>query len=193
MKNFFRNLYNSLFKKHKVGIHTANINGIPIKTGDLVFTSNASIFGYKLDAAQFIGPTNHVVMYVGPRLGFIEAGPAGVRAFDIFGPTWKDTKTYRFGLSDTFYAVSKVKLKDSERKIIANFCLKQIGKPYNINFTDSNTKNAFYCSQLIYWSYREAGIDLLQKEMSLLYDKMKLIVPFELWKVIEKYDKNGNK
>ena len=43
---------------------------------------------------------------------------------------------------------------------VADYCLSHMGKPYNVNFLNTVTDAAFYCSQLIYLAYRECGIDL---------------------------------
>ena len=187
--NFLRFLYNWVFKKETIlTVYVTIIKDVKVTTGDLLFTSDAKLFGYTLDKGQFIGPTNHVIMYLGPDYKFIEAGPAGVQIFNGLSLGWYNFQSYRYGLSDKFWAVSKIKLTDSARKVVAQYCINQIGKPYNVNFLNSQTKKAFYCSQLIYWAYRKAGIDLLPRGESLLYDKTKLIVPFELWKAIEKKD-----
>ena len=43
----------------------------------------------------------------------------------------------------------------------ANWCYSQIGKPYNYNFFDRDTRNSFYCSQLVWAAYKDLyGIDL---------------------------------
>ncbi len=46
------------------------------------------------------------------------------------------------------------------REDIRMFCLENIGKPYNLNFVNSETDEAFYCSQLAYRAYQRCGINL---------------------------------
>jgi len=36
--------------------------------------------------------------------------------------------------------------------------LRQVGKPYNLNFFDPETAKAFYCSQLAYKAYQSVGL-----------------------------------
>ncbi|GAA0696211.1 hypothetical protein GCM10008904_00020 [Paraclostridium ghonii] len=43
----------------------------------------------------------------------------------------------------------------------ANYAYKQVGKPYNWNFFNTETTDSFYCSQLVYKAYKDTtGIDL---------------------------------
>ena len=73
-------------------------------------------------------------------------------------------------LIDTLYGVAyplrdKTFSEDGKAKIrksVADYCLAQAeaGKPYNFNFLDSQTDDAFYCSQLAYKAYLRHDIDL---------------------------------
>jgi len=73
-------------------------------------------------------------------------------------------------LIDTLYGVG-YPLKDKNfsedaeagiRKSVGGYCLDQAEarKPYNINFLNSQTDEALYCSQLAYKDYLPHGIDL---------------------------------
>ncbi|MCR3758871.1 hydrolase [Clostridium felsineum] len=43
----------------------------------------------------------------------------------------------------------------------ADWCSDQIGKPYNYNFFNINTRDKFYCSQLVWASYKDLyGMDI---------------------------------
>ena len=48
------------------------------------------------------------------------------------------------------------------REKVAQYCIAQAaaGKPYNLNFLNSKTEEAFYCSQLAYLAYLKSGIDV---------------------------------
>ncbi len=71
-------------------------------------------------------------------------------------------------LFDTFYGVvsplGALGYSDEEerlmREAIANYVLAQVGKPYNLNFLNPETEEAFYCSQLAYKAYQTIGINL---------------------------------
>jgi uncharacterized protein YycO len=55
-------------------------------------------------------------------------------------------------------------------------------KPYNINYLDSQTEDAFYCSQLAYQAYLRHGIDL-NTGLSIpnLKGTESIIYPQEMW------------
>jgi uncharacterized protein YycO len=43
----------------------------------------------------------------------------------------------------------------------AEWCYRQLGKPYNFNFLDVDTRDSFYCSQLVWAAYKDChSIDL---------------------------------
>ena len=44
-------------------------------------------------------------------------------------------------------------------KSAASYAAKQVGKPYNWNFTDKNTTSKFYCSQLVWRAWMNQGIN----------------------------------
>lgn len=50
--------------------------------------------------------------------------------------------------------------KAHQYKTAANYAEAQIGKPYNGNFFNKNRTDQFYCSQLVWRSWLEAGIDI---------------------------------
>lgn len=41
----------------------------------------------------------------------------------------------------------------SQDEQAAQWCRRQVGKPYNINYTDVNTRKKFYCSQLVWAAF----------------------------------------
>jgi hypothetical protein len=68
------------------------------------------------------------------------------------------------------------------RQQVAEFCLAQVGKPYNLNFLDVDTEASFYCSQLVYRAYLHCGLDLntgLSTEA--LPGTRGIIYPQEIW------------
>jgi Permuted papain-like amidase enzyme, YaeF/YiiX, C92 family len=158
-------------------VYEYTIHGLALRTGDLICTTDG---GGELLAGQFWrligklipGDVDHIVIYIGPQGRCVEAGATG-RAieFEVPGDTWDpDAMFSTRNLIDTFYGVAYPlvgqdlsETRENEiREEAAAFCLKQAaaGKPYNINFLNSDTEDAFYCSQLAYRAYRNCGIDL---------------------------------
>jgi len=87
---------------------------------------------------------DHVAIYIGPKGRCVESGSLGVIKFNVHNGVW-DTEFMarkRGLLLDTFYGVSYPldgmelsKEKEHEMRItVANYCLTQVGKPYNLNF-----------------------------------------------------------
>lgn len=61
----------------------------------------------------------------------------------------------------TCYGVSVSGTTATEDKEAANWCYRQLGKPYNWNYFNTSTRTAFYCSQLVWASfYDNYDIDL---------------------------------
>lgn len=61
----------------------------------------------------------------------------------------------------TCYGVSVSGTTAVEDKEAANWCYKQLGKPYNWNYFNTSTRDEFYCSQLVWASfYDNFGVDL---------------------------------
>jgi uncharacterized protein YycO len=72
----------------------------------------------------------------------------------------------------------------SIREDVARYCIKQAKtqKPYNINFSDSDTEKAFYCSQLAYKAYLRNGINLnTGKGIEEIPSTESIIFPQEIW------------
>lgn len=56
---------------------------------------------------------------------------------------------------------AEVRQADGSNRAVADWALKQKGKPYNWKIWDINTRARFYCSQLVYAGYKDkCGIDL---------------------------------
>ncbi len=157
-------------------VYAYTLNGLHVETGDLICTTDGDsspIIGqfWRIIGRLIPGEVDHIVIYVGPGGRCVEAGAKGrVIAFDIVGDMWnaEKMKGQRGPFRDILYGVS-YPLHDRDldatqlaqmREKIAAYCLAQAGKPYNLNFLDSATENAFYCSQLAYKAYLKQGIDL---------------------------------
>jgi hypothetical protein len=153
------------------------INGLSVKTGDLLCTADGSgddIRGqfWRLLGKLIPGDVDHVVVYVGPEGRCVEAGARGkVITFEISGGRWDYKKMLdQRGIVDELfgvaYPIEKREIgpeqETSIRERVAAYCLRQaaLQRPYNVNFLDSETEEAFYCSQLAYRAYQGCGIDL---------------------------------
>ena len=113
-----------------------------------------------------LGDVEHIVVYVGPGGRCVEAGAKGmVIALDMIGSTWDSRKITEQGgvFIDRDYGVAyplegtgfDETQSTSIREEVAQYCLDQLGKPYNVNFLDSSTERAFYCKP-----YLKQGIGL---------------------------------
>ncbi|MCU0918073.1 MAG: hypothetical protein MUC88_26455 [Planctomycetes bacterium] len=162
-----------------IGIHTYEIDGLTLQTGDLICTNTTrgrSVFAgffYRLFGMAIPGPIDHVIVYVGPGGRCVEAGAKlRVLTFEIPGHTWDPAqmKKVRGPIFDNLYGVAyplagrslSAEREAEIRECVARYCLRQAqaGKPYNVIFANSATDEAFYCSQLAYKAYLEQGIDL---------------------------------
>ena len=178
-------------------IHTYQIEGLTIQTGDIICTMNGKpdiLPGefWRLIGRLVPGDVDHVAVYLGPDGRCAEAGARGVITFDVPHGHW-DTERMalqRGLLLDTLYGVSSpldgLQLSDEEeyemRQKIAAYCLVQMGKPYNLNFLNAETEDAFYCSQLAYKAYQQIGIDLnTGLAMEQLPGTNNIIYPQEIW------------
>ncbi len=184
-----------------IAVHTYQIDGLTVQTGDLICTSTTegqSLFdGYLwwIFGMVIPGPVDHIAVYVGPGGRCVEAGAKlHVTTFDVVGNTWDELTMIeaRGPLFDTLYGIAYPlagrSLSDAEeariRRAVASYCLRQAeaGKPYNPIFTDSMTDDAFYCSQLAYKAYLEHGIDLHTRQgVPDIPGTDSIVFPQEIW------------
>jgi cell wall-associated NlpC family hydrolase len=178
-------------------IHTYQIEGVPVQTGDIICTMNGKpdiLPGefWRLVGRLVPGDVDHVAMYIGPNGRCVEAGARGVIKFTVFDGIWNTEKMARRRglLFDSFYGVvsplDALGMTEEEehelRKTVAAYCLAQVGKPYNLNFLNSETEDSFYCSQLAYKAYQQVGIDLnTGLAMEQLPGTNTIVYPQEIW------------
>ncbi len=178
-------------------IHTYEINGLTVQTGDIICTMNGKpdiLPGefWRLVGRLVPGDVDHVAMYLGPAGRCIESGAKGVVTFEVKAGQWaaEQMMRKRGHLVDTFYGIAyplagrglSAELEEQVRTDAATFALAQIGKPYNLNFLNTNTEDAFYCSQLAYRAYLRCGIDLnTGLAMEGLPGTNLIIYPQEIW------------
>jgi len=188
-------------------IHSYEINGIQLKTGDIICTMNGKpdiLPGefWRLVGMLVPGDVDHVLVYLGPEGRCAEAGALGVITFEVHDGLWdaEHTMPERGMLVDTFYGVAyplkNIGLSHDEetyiREGVAAYCLSHLGKPYNLNFLDPDTDQAFYCSQLAYKAYLPFGINLnTGMFMEHLPGTNRIIYPQEIWEgCAHRMDKN---
>jgi len=178
-------------------IYTYEIDGLPLETGDVICTMNGKpdiLPGefWRLVGRLVPGDVDHVALYVGPDGRCVEAGARGVITFELSEDRWDSARLIeqRGLIFDEFYGVAYpldgMELGDEEetliRERVADYCLAQVGKPYNLNFLDPEKEEAFYCSQLIYKAYLPAGINLnTGLAMEMLPGTNRIIYPQEIW------------
>lgn len=155
-------------------IHTHTFNGLTVQTGDILCTRNGARYNWFSHLWRMVGylvpgRVDHSALYVGPGGRCVEAIAKGVSEFTMPGATWNaaklgSTRLYYDTLVGVAYPLQGLGLSAQEetriRTGVADYCLAQVGKPYNANFLNIVTDEAFYCSQLIYLAYREFGVDL---------------------------------
>lgn len=181
-------------------IYEYEIDGLSVRTGDIICTadgaSNTDIKGqfWRLLGKIIPGEVDHIVIYVGPDGRCVEAGAKGkVITFKVKENTWDFEKMIeQRGIIDTLYGVvcplHGKSLNEAEttgiREAVAAYCLQQaeLEKPYNMNFLDSTTEKAYYCSQLAYLAYLKHGIDLnTGRGIPEIPGTESIIFPQEIW------------
>ena len=178
-------------------IYTYQIEDLALQTGDIICTMNGKPDILPGEFWRFVGrlvpgDVDHVAIYLGPEGRCVEAGARGVITFDVPRGHW-DTERMalqRGLLFDTLYGVAApldgLGLAEEEeremRAAVAEYCLAQLGKPYNLNFLNAETEETFYCSQLAYKAYQQIGIDLnTGLAMEQLPGTNLIVYPQEIW------------
>lgn len=176
------------------------IEGISVKTSDIICLTDG---GSSLVAGQFWrfigklmpGEVDHVAIYVGPEGRCVEAAAKfRVVTFNIRNNHWDAAmmKRQRGPIIDSLYGVAyplqgkalNSKQEEEIRTTVATYCLHQaeLGKPYNFDFLNSETEDAFYCSQLAYKAYLKVGIDLnTGKGIPNIPGTESIVFPQEIW------------
>ncbi len=178
-------------------IYTYEIEGIALQTGDVICTMNGKpdiLPGefWRLVGRLVPGDVDHVAIYLGPSGRCVEAGAHGVIKFTVFNGGWNTERMARRRghLFDTFYGIASpldvLGLAEEEeqemRQAVSAYCLAQVGKPYNLNFLNSETEESFYCSQLAYKAYQQIGINLnTGLAMEQFPGTNAIIYPQEIW------------
>ncbi|MGE4551975.1 MAG: hypothetical protein AB7D57_02620 [Desulfovibrionaceae bacterium] len=184
-------------------VQHGTVGGLPVLTGDLIFTTNGSAAPgpgqfWWLVGLLIPGEVDHVAVYVGPGGRCVEAGALGkVVAFEAPAEGWDaEAMLPRRGFVDRLHGVGsplagRNLAPDRETDIrlaVAHFCLEHARRatPYNLNFFDSATRDAFYCSQLAYAAYLPHGIDLnIGFRLDVLPLTQRIVFPQEVWEACQ--------
>lgn len=181
-------------------IHEYEMNGLLVKTGDILCMADAGPIILDGQFWRYIGhlipcEVSHVALYVGPEGRCVEAGARGrVVTFTVTDHDWDPLKMrdQRGEMIDVLYGIAcpaggRGLSESREREVrenVAQYCLDQAaaGKPYNLDFFHPDREDAFYCSQLAYLAYLKNGIDLNTKlGISHIPRTSSIIFPQELW------------
>lgn len=180
-------------------IYSHTLNNLTVKTGDLICTTSGSSEILPGQFWRFLGrlvpgEIDHIALYLGPSGRCIEAGAGGVLTFTVPGDTWDSIHMVeqRAGYVDELVGVVDLlagrgysaQQEAAIRQSVAAYCLAQAAahKPYNMNFFNPETEEAFYCSQLAYKAYQPHGIDLnTEKGVPNLPGSQKIVFPQEIW------------
>lgn len=94
-------------------IYEYEINGLKLKTGDIICTTDGGVPILEGQFWRFIGnlipgDVDHVAIYVGPEGRCVEAGPKGVIAYEVMNKSWDSMKMrdQRGPVVDTFYGIA---------------------------------------------------------------------------------------
>lgn len=76
----------------------------------------------------------------------------------------------------TCYGVTVRGTSTKEDDEASNWCYKQIGKPYNYNYLNVNTRSKFYCSQLVWAAFKDNyGINLNTDDFGAAIHPMEIV------------------
>ena len=168
-------------------IYTYQIEDLTLQTGDIICTMNGKpdiLPGefWLLVGRLVPGDVDHVAIYVGPNGRCVESGSRGVITFDVHDGIW-DTEFMARGAAFPLDGQELAEEEDVHMRMkVAQYCLSQVGKSYNLNFLNAETEDAFYCSQLAYKAYQQVGINLnTGLAMEQLPGTNEIIYPQEIW------------
>lgn len=120
-------------KSERLAVSTASTGTYPTRYGVILVTE---------DKYKGLIPTGHAAI-IWTSTTVVESLSNGVTT----GPNdWNTSK-------NTCYGITVSGTTTAQDNAASNWCYKQIGKPYNYNYLDKNTRTKFYCSQLIYAAY----------------------------------------
>jgi len=131
-------------------------NQYPTRTGVILVTK---------DRYKNLIPTGHAAIVYSPKY-VIESCKNGVT---MGKNKWHKTKK-------TVWGVTVKETSDKQDRLAAEWCRRKIGKKYNFNYANIKTRKRFYCSQLVWASYKDNfNIDLNTKKYGQAIHPMELV------------------
>jgi uncharacterized protein YycO len=131
-----------------------------IKPADLFFTTSQNFISWAIRRRTW-GKFSHVqiIVNVGETISVVSADSNGVFCRDVTEEEWGN------------YAILTCpEITEEERKNVVNFCLSQIGKPYDfvglasfLLYKEMQSDNRWFCSEIAYIAYKQAGIRLQRR------------------------------
>ncbi|KHD34617.1 hydrolase [Clostridium acetobutylicum] len=122
-----------------------NYGDYPTRSGVILVTRDSNTMGIHYGHAGIIWDASTTV----------ESEPSGVERYPN---TWKS----RY---NTIKGITVNSTTAEQDKEAADWCNNQVGKPYNWNFFNINTRDKFYCSQLVWAAYKDLyGMDIDPKK-----------------------------
>ena len=141
-----------------------------IKPGDLFFTTSSSIVSWFIRQRTW-GEFSHVQVIVNapqPPLNLRGGeGELDVISADGEGVTCRNVREGEL----IYHAIlTYPQMTDEERQNVVKFCFSQIGKPYDfvglgsfLLYKELQNDDRWFCSELAYVAYKQAGIRLIRR------------------------------
>lgn len=132
------------------GSHQVKLGGASVNAGVGSYPTRKGVILVTPDAYKYLIPTGHAAIIYTDNSVVESLGGGVVRGSN----RWWESKSQAYGVSVN----STTMAQDSTA---ANWAYAQIGKPYNLDFFNVNTRSKFYCSQLVWAAFKDNfGIDL---------------------------------
>lgn len=129
----------TLLNSSSMGTYGDILVSTSIDSGSIVFSGHSAIVSAKSSSIT-------VESYGG------KFSPIGIDGVQYYENTWANSsKAYLLGVRGA---------DKNDYMTAALYSEDQVGKPYNWNYFDKTTTDRFYCSQLVWLAWLEAGIDV---------------------------------
>jgi len=133
-----------------------------IKPADLFFTTSGSFFSWAIRRRTW-GKFSHVQIIT----RITEQGKIEVVSADSNGVWCRDAREEEL---EYFAVLTCPEITEEQRKNVLEFCFSQIGKPYDfvglasfLLYKELQDDDRWFCSELAYIAYKQAGIRLQRR------------------------------
>lgn len=135
-----------------------------IKLADLFFTTSHSIISWVIKERTW-GKYSHVEIITKPISE--PHGKMEVISADAMGVVCRDIREEE---REHYSILTYPEMTDMERENVVKFCFSQIGKPYDfiglasfLLYKEMQQEDRWFCSELAYVAYKQAGIRLQRR------------------------------